>query len=87
MNSSKLSTFADPALVHAIERRHVVLVEMRGDRLVGQQHELLDEPVGDVAFVRMRASTDSLLVEHELRLLGDRNQIEPAASGAARAAP
>ncbi len=38
--------------VNAIERRHAALLEMRGDRFVGEQHELLDEPVRDVPLRR-----------------------------------
>ncbi len=42
-------------LVHAIERRHVPRVEVGRHRLVGEQHELFDQPVRDVA-LRSRRS-------------------------------
>ena len=53
----------------AIERRHVVLVEMRGDGLVREQHELFDEPVRDVALGGDDFLDHPLVVEHDLRLL------------------
>jgi hypothetical protein len=34
--------------VNAKERRHAMALEMRGHGLIGQQHELLDDPVRDV---------------------------------------
>ena len=36
-------------LVDAVERRRLLRLEVRRDRLVGEQHELLDQPVRDVA--------------------------------------
>jgi hypothetical protein len=58
MNSSNCSDLQRVgSLVHAEERRHVVVVEMLRDRLVGEQHELLDDPVRDVPLGGDDAST------------------------------
>ena len=56
-------------LVDAVERRHVVLVEVLRDGLVGEQHELLDEPVRDVALGGDDRFDHPLVVEDDLRLL------------------
>ena len=60
-------------------RRHVVIVEMLRDRLVRHEHELLDDPVRDVALRRDDLLDHALVVEHDLRLL----QIEVDRSAAA----
>jgi hypothetical protein len=54
-------------LVHAVQRRHTVFHEVRGHRLVGQQHELLDEAVGDVALARHDVVDLTVLAQHDLR--------------------
>ena len=38
--------------VNAVERRRLLRLEIRGHRLVGEEHELLDQPVRDVALER-----------------------------------
>ena len=55
---------------------------MRRDGFVGQQHELLDEPVRDVALGAMIASTMPLVVDDDFRLL--EIEVDRAAAAAAR---
>ena len=56
-------------LVDAVERRHVVVVEVLRDRLVGDQHELLDQPMRDVALGRDDRLDHPLVVEDDLGFL------------------
>ena len=50
MKSSNFGDLQDVRLlVHAVERRRGLLLQIRRDRLVGEEHELLDEAVRDVA--------------------------------------
>ena len=44
------------------------LLEMRGDRLIGRQHELLNQPVGDVAGAALDAGHFAELVKFNQRL-------------------
>ena len=53
----------------AVERRDVVVVEMLRDGLVGDQHELLDEAVRDVALGGDDRLDHALVVEDDLGLL------------------
>ena len=55
-------------LVNAINRRVTGLFKMRGHRFVGGQHELLDNPVGDVARAARDAGHDAGFVEFDQRL-------------------
>ena len=68
-------------LVNAIQRRDAVPVEVLRDRLVRDEHELLDQPVGDVPLRRDDFLDHALVVENDLRLL----QIEIDRSAAAPA--
>ena len=66
-------------LVHAVEARNVARLEELGHRLVREQHELLDDPVGDVPL----SGDDRLhlagLVEHDLGLVEvEVDRAEPA---------
>ena len=54
--------------VHPVQRRHVGAFEVRGHRLVGQQHELLDDPVGDVALRGDDVGDGAILVDDHLGL-------------------
>ena len=56
-------------LVDAIERGDVVGIEMCGDGLVGEQHELFDQAMRDVALGGDDLLHHPLVVEHDLRLL------------------
>ena len=53
-------------LVNSIERRHLILLEMLGYGLVGEKHELLDQPMRDVAFVRDDVFDQTFFVEDDL---------------------
>ena len=55
---------------------------MLRDRLVGDEHELLDEPVRDVALERDDLLDHPLVVEDDLRLL--QVEVDRAAALAAR---
>ena len=68
-------------LVDAVERRHVVVVEVLRHRLVGDEHELLDDPVGDAPL-----GGDDLL-HHPLVVEDDRRLLEVEVDRAAAAAP
>ncbi len=52
----------------AVERRHPLLLEVPGHRLVGQQHELFDEPVRDVPFGGDDGGNRSGVVDHHFGL-------------------
>ncbi len=74
--------------VHAVDARHVALLAPAGDRLVGQEHELLDELVGalDAGVLRAPGHVDGrarLLVQDDLRLREleiQRSALHPARS-------
>ena len=55
-------------LVDAIQRRDALVLEIAGDALVGRQHELLDDAVGDVALRARDAGHQAVLVELDHRL-------------------
>ena len=54
-------------LVDAKQRRQLAVSEMTGNRLVGCQHELLDDAMRYVAVCRYDVLDHSRLVEHQLR--------------------
>ena len=54
--------------VDTVQRRHLVTIEMAGDGLVGHQHELLDDPMRDVALRRDDLFDHSFVVQHDLGL-------------------
>ena len=56
-------------LVDAVQPRHVAGVEELRNRLVGEQHELLDDAVRDVPLARDDLFDPPLLVQHDLGLL------------------
>ena len=55
-------------VVDAIDRRLLGEEQMLRDGLVGRQHELLDELVGDVARLRDDADDQPLVVQHDVRV-------------------
>ena len=55
-------------LVNPIERRHPVRLEVCGDGLVRQEHELFDQTVRDVPLRRNDVLDESFLVQHDLGL-------------------
>ena len=52
----------------AAQERHVEAGEVLGDRLVGRQHELLDDLMADVVLAEVGAGDAALLVVLQLRL-------------------
>ena len=54
--------------MHAEQRRHAVLLQVARDGLVGRQHELLDQPVRQVAFRGDDCLHAALVIHQELRL-------------------
>jgi hypothetical protein len=68
-------------LVHAVQRRHVIADQVRRDRLVRQEHELLDDPVRDVALHRDDVLDLAVLREDDFRFRQievDRSAATPA---------
>ena len=55
--------------MHAVEARDVARLQELRHRLVGEQHELLDDPVGDVPLGGDDRLDLSGLVEHDLCLV------------------
>ncbi len=80
--TSRSHPFGLGALVHAKQARDALAREQPGDRLVGGDHQVLDQAVG----LRLRAAQDlgdvALLVEHELGLLRVDRQRTPRCSRA-----
>ena len=69
MNSSNVSTFSGIRLfVHPVERRHADPLEVRRHGFVGQQHELLDQPMRDVPLGGHDRLDRPCIVEHDLGL-------------------
>ena len=56
-------------LVDAEQAGHIVVVEVLRHRFVGDEHELLDDPVRDVALERDDRLDHALVVQHDFRLL------------------
>src|SRR5207245_2650523 len=56
-------------LVDTVQRRRAGRLEMRGDRLVGEQHELLDQSMRDVPLQRDDRLDDAALVDDDFGLV------------------
>ncbi len=69
-------------LVDTVERRHVVVVEVLRDRLVRDEHELLDDPVRHTALGGDDLFHHALVVEDDLGLL--QIEVDRAAAAAAQ---
>ena len=68
-------------LVHAVERRHALAFEVRRHRLVGQQHELLDEAVRHVPLGGDDRGNGAVGIDHDLAPRAGRSQSSRAGGG------
>ena len=80
-------------LVHPVERRHAAALQQLGDLLVGEDHQVLDQPVGLGLLDSARSHDGPVRVELELGLerldlqRGDLPAVSPSAAAARAGKP